>query len=50
MSAHTLLKLTIFAAALFINGLMFAGVNYLFRAPPIPFAIASDGTAGPPHA
>jgi hypothetical protein len=31
MNSHILSKLTIFAAAFVINGLMFAGVNYLFN-------------------
>ena len=31
MNSHILSKLTIFAAAFAINGLMFAGVNYLFN-------------------
>jgi hypothetical protein len=31
MSSHILLKLKIFAASFVINGLMFAGVNYLFN-------------------
>jgi hypothetical protein len=33
MNTQILLKLTIFAAALVMNGLIIAGVNYLFRAP-----------------
>jgi hypothetical protein len=31
MNTKILSKLTIFAAAFLINGLMFAGVNYLFN-------------------
>jgi hypothetical protein len=33
MNTQILSKLTIFAAAFLINGLMFAGVNHLFNGP-----------------